>query len=63
MSQFVSRLVLVASLVAVLGASSIASANPINSVANRRQHPRGGFFKHTTTHHTVAQPMLWRLFR
>ncbi|EGF27632.1 hypothetical protein RBWH47_00286 [Rhodopirellula baltica WH47] len=58
-------MIAIASLVAVLTATGVASANPTHSVIDRRQHPNVGYFKHTTTHHHhhASMPLLRRLFR
>lgn len=65
MSPLVRRMIAIASLVAVLTATGVASANPTHSVIDRRQHPNVGYFKHTTTHHHhhASMPLLRRLFR
>ncbi|MDA8744404.1 hypothetical protein N9N28_07220 [Rubripirellula amarantea] len=55
MTRFVRSLIAVATLVAVLSTSGVASADRINNPILRRQHPNVGFWQHGTTHHVQAQ--------
>ncbi len=67
MLKFANRFVLIASLIALMGMSGIAVANPINNSISRHQHPEIGFFKHLNTHlhthQTNSRTVLGRLSR